>query len=88
MVLVVIQLSAVGLYLPPVFKTLPPAAPPHTIISVPVQTAVCWDRAAAALVVLVGVHVSSLHVATLSKILPKVWGQKKASNVPTETISK
>jgi hypothetical protein len=49
---------------------------------------VCWYRAAGALVVLVGVHVSSLHVAAPTKILPKVWGRQKASNIPTETISK
>jgi hypothetical protein len=88
-VLTAVQLSAVELYLAPVFK-LPPllSVPPQTIISLPVQTAVCWDRAVGALVVLVGVHVSSLHVAAPSKILPKVWGRQKASNIPTETITK
>ena len=34
-----IQLSVLGLYLPPVFKELP-LYPPQTIISLPVQTAV------------------------------------------------
>ena len=37
--LVAVQLSVVGLYLPPVFKSVP-ANPPQTIISLPVQTAV------------------------------------------------
>jgi hypothetical protein len=40
-VLVAVQLSVLGLYLPPVFKGVPPpASPPHTIISLPVQTPV------------------------------------------------
>jgi hypothetical protein len=40
-VLVAIQLSVLGLYLPPVFvEVLPPENPPQTIISLPVQTAV------------------------------------------------
>ena len=39
-VLVAVQLSVLGLYLPPVFKRLKPSNPPQTIISLPVQTAV------------------------------------------------
>ena len=39
-VLVAVQLSVPGLYLPPVFQKLP-SIPPQTIISLPVQTAVC-----------------------------------------------
>ena len=40
-VLVAVQLSVLGLYLPPVFEiVLPYPAPPQTIISLPVQTAV------------------------------------------------
>jgi hypothetical protein len=77
-----VQLSVLGLYPPPVFKTLPLAPPPQTIISLPVQTAVCWDRAAGALVVLVAVHVLSLHVAAPSKVLPKIWGPKKPTMFP------
>src|SRR5207237_7937797 len=38
-VLVAVQLSVPGLYLPPVFKSLP-LYPPQTIISLPLQTAV------------------------------------------------
>ena len=51
---VVVQLFMIGLYLPPVFNGPPPLAwPPHTIISLPVHTAVCWDRACGELLVLV-----------------------------------
>ena len=39
-VLVAVQLSVVGLYLPPVFKSLLLFHPPQTIISLPVHTAV------------------------------------------------
>ena len=58
-VLVAIQLSVLGLYLPPVFKPRH-GSPPQTIISLPVQTAVCKYRAEGALVVLVGVQLSVL----------------------------
>ena len=41
MVLVAVQVSVLGLYLPPVFKTSELwSYPPQTIISLPVQTAV------------------------------------------------
>jgi hypothetical protein len=39
-VLVAVQVSVPGLYLPPVLKTVKPSTPPHTIISLPVHTAV------------------------------------------------
>jgi len=54
MVLVAIQLSVVGLYLPP----LPSTVAPHTNISLPVQVAVWLARALGALAVLVGIQVS------------------------------
>ena len=38
-VLVAVQLSVLGLYLPPVFRSW--ESPPQTIISLPVHTAVC-----------------------------------------------
>ena len=44
-------------YLPPVLKTLVRLYPPQTIISLPVQTAVCQKRAGAPLV-LVAVQLS------------------------------
>ena len=43
-VLVAVQVSVLGLYLPPVLKTPLLPRPPQTIISPPVQTAV-WRRA-------------------------------------------
>ena len=49
-----------GLYFPPVLN-MNPLPPPQTIISLPVQTAVCPDRFSGALVVVVAVHVSSVH---------------------------
>ena len=44
-VLVAVQLSVLGSYLPPVFKWSEPSVPPQTIISLPVHTAACCDRA-------------------------------------------
>jgi len=59
-VLVDVQLSVLGLYLPPVFKKNWLSCPPHPIISLPVQTAVCKYREEGALVVLVDVQLSVL----------------------------
>ena len=62
-VLVGVQLSVLGLYLPPVFKPLMRSVvPPQKIISLPVHTAVGSIRPSGALVMLVGVHVLSVHV--------------------------
>src|SRR6266481_352503 len=59
--LVAVQLSVLGLYLPPVFKkTKPWPNPPQTIISLPVQTAVWNSRAAGAFVRLVAIQLSVL----------------------------
>ena len=55
-VLVAVQLSVPGLYLPPVFKTPSSPAPPQIIISLPVQTAAWRPRASGALVMLVAVQ--------------------------------
>jgi hypothetical protein len=88
-VVVAVQPPVLGLYRPPVLKPLvPPLFPPQTIISLPVHTAVCWFRTAGALVVLVGVHVSSVHGAALSEVLPELCGWKKISDVAAEIISK
>jgi hypothetical protein len=54
--LVGVQVSVVGLYLPPVFDK----DPPQTIISLPVHTTVFPPRPGGALVVLVGVQLSVL----------------------------
>ena len=62
MVLVAVQLFVPGLYLPPVLKGKVKGrpTPPQTIISLPVQTAVCEARAEGGLVMLVAVQVSVL----------------------------
>jgi hypothetical protein len=59
-VLVGVQLSVLGLYLPPLLKKLPLLllGPPQMIISVPVQTPESQYRASGALVVLVAVQLS------------------------------
>jgi hypothetical protein len=58
MVLVGIQLSVIGSYMPPVSAYPEESRPPQTIISVPVQTAVWLDLAEGALVVLVAIQLS------------------------------
>jgi hypothetical protein len=50
--LVAVQLSVLGLYLPPVFRT-PAWDPPQMIISLAVHTAVCTSRGSGALVMVV-----------------------------------
>ena len=52
-VLVAVQLSGSGLYLPPVLKIVGGFHPPQTIISLPVHTAECWNRPLGTLVMLV-----------------------------------
>ncbi len=59
--LVAVQLSVPGLYLPPLFSGLEQLIlvnPPQTIISLSVHTAVCAHRAEGALVMLVAVQLS------------------------------
>jgi hypothetical protein len=60
--LVAVQLSVLGLYLPPLFVGPQCSAtqpyPPQTIISLPVQTVLCRPRLEGALVVLVAVQLS------------------------------
>jgi hypothetical protein len=65
--LVAVQLSALGLYLPPLFKKMP-LVPPQTIISLPVHTAVCLSLPVGALVMLVAVQLS-----VLGSYLPPVF---------------
>src|SRR4029077_11170900 len=61
MVLMGVQVSVLGLYLPPVLRPLMRSVvPPQTIISLPVHTTVGSIRPSGAFVVLVGVHVSSV----------------------------
>ena len=59
MVLVAVQTSVLGSYLPPVFKSLP-LYPPQAIISLSAQTAVCEFRPEGTLAVLVVVQLSVL----------------------------
>ena len=77
--LVAVQLSVPGSYLPPVLKWLR-ALPPQTIISLPVQTAVCSYRAAGALVVLVAVQLSVLRIVSPAGI------QRASPSYPPQTI--
>jgi hypothetical protein len=57
-VLVAVQLSVPGLYLPPLFKRPPTLNPPQTIISLPLHTAFGSVRALGAPMVLVAVQLS------------------------------
>src|SRR5213593_3928443 len=60
-VLVAVQLSAPGLYLPPVFRSPTTLlSPPQTIISLPVHMAVCQIRPEGAFIVVVLVQLSML----------------------------
>lgn len=67
-VLVAVQLSVLGLYLPPVLKKVLPLYPPQTIISLLLHTAVWYSRTEGALIVLVAIQ---LFVAGL--YLPPVF---------------
>jgi hypothetical protein len=68
------------LYLPPVFKKLPPN-PPQTIISLPVHTAVCASRAVGALAMLVAIQLS-----VPGLYLPPVFKRVKLKVSPPQTI--
>ena len=73
MVLVGVQVSVLGLYFPPVFTSKPElSTPPQTIISLPVQIAVCKARAEGALVVLVAVQesVPGSYLPPVLKVMP------------------
>ena len=60
------------------------ACPPQTIISLPVQTAVCWYRAEGALVVLVAVQLSVLGMY-LPPVFKGLRGNRQ-NNGPPQTI--
>ena len=88
MVLVAVQLSVLGLYLPPVFKERPLLlGPPHTIISLPVHTVVLIYRGVVALVVLVGVQVSvlELYLPPVFKGPPKLAPPQTIISLPVQT---
>jgi len=72
LVLVAVQLSASGVYLPPVSKSSKPVVPPQTSISLLVHTAVWESRAAGALVVVVAIQLSVPEL-----YLPPVFTRRK-----------
>jgi hypothetical protein len=69
-------------YLPPVLKSPASPAPPQTIISLPLDTAVCLDRAVGASAVLVAVQLS-----VPGSYLPPVFKTLLPSYPPQTTIS-
>ena len=77
---VAIHISVLGLYRLPVLTEWRLSAPPQTIISLPVQTAVWSSRAEGALVVLVAVQLS-----VLGLYLPPVF-RRALSLFPPQTI--
>jgi hypothetical protein len=68
-------------YLQPVSNGGPPMLPPQTIISLPVQIAVCESRAAGALMRLVGIQLSIPGL-----YLPPVFKRPKSELNPPHTI--
>jgi hypothetical protein len=82
-VLVAVQLLLTGLYLPPVSKLVLPSLPPQTIISLSVQTAVCWNRAAGTSVMLV----APLQLLLTGLYFPPVFvTPPEKSTAPPQTI--
>jgi hypothetical protein len=80
-VLVDVQLSVPGSYLPPVLKKVPTKSPPpQTIISLPLQTAVGRSRPSGAFVVVVAVQLS-----VLGLYRPPVL-KRPLSSFPPQTI--
>src|SRR5262249_17247826 len=83
-VLVAVQASVLGLYLPPVFQSSAPV-PPQIIISFPVQTATCNSRESGALTVLVAVQPSVFGLYLPPVFL--VWNIPSKSKPPQTIIS-
>ena len=77
MVLVAVQLPVLGLYLPPVLKTVGGSHPPQTIISLPVHTAEGWNRRSGTLFMLVGFQLSPPGL-----YLPPVSRKSRSSHPP------
>ena len=80
--LVAVQLFALGLYLPPVFVSPLGLNPPQTIIWLPVQIAVCKDRAAGVFVMVVAVQ-----LLVLGLYLPPVLLRTPLTAPPHTIIS-
>ncbi len=70
--LVGVQVSVSGLYLAPVLKKLVLSSPPHTIISVSLDTALCDSLAVGAPVMAVGAQLSEpgLYLPPVLRTLP------------------
>src|SRR5438034_64194 len=84
-----VQLSVLGLYLPPVFKSWKDSwlSPPQTIISLSVQTAVWPLRAVGApeLFVNVQVSVAGLYLPPVSSNPPLLWPPQIIISLPVQT---
>src|SRR6266853_1966542 len=78
-VLVIVQLSVTGLYLPPLFKKLVSPKPPHTIISLPVHTALGKDLCE-------GVDAVGVQLSVAGSYLPPVFRSPSAALNPPHTI--
>jgi hypothetical protein len=87
LVVVAVQPSVLGLYLPPVLNWLLKSRPPQTIISLPVQITVWSCRAVGALVVLVAVHVSvtGLYLPPVLKMLGPLDPPQTIISLPVQT---
>ena len=82
MMLVVVQLSPAGLYLPPVLNELLKSCPPQMIISLPVHTAVWPSRPVGALEVVVTIQLSAAGL-----YLPPVFEKVPPVTRPPQTIN-
>src|SRR5205809_679434 len=81
---VAVQLSLLGLYLPPVLNEVLKSYPPQTIISLPFHTAVCLCRPLGALLVLVAVQLSLLGLS-LPPVLLKGAPPQTIISLPVHT---
>lgn len=81
-----VQVSVIGLYLPPVRTKSVPSYPPQIIISVPVQTAEWALRGAGALLTEVGIQVSVLGLY-LPPVFQSVGGEGEELAPPQTIIS-
>ena len=85
MVLVAIQLSALGLYRPPVLWRT--SVPPQMIISLPVQIAVCSLRAEGTLSMLVAVQLllPALYLPPVFEVNPFSYPPQTIISLPVQT---
>src|SRR5947209_4401948 len=83
-VLVAVQVSVTGLYLPPVFKSLP-FRPPQIIISRPVHTALCDIRAVGPLLVATQESVVGLYLPPVLRTPPALVPPQTIISVPFQT---